>query len=108
MIEHHKAYEARTYMRAGHSKKLIPIIENLSKLDFTIEAWSDVKQRVNVMEEAFRTVMLTVPFDSPDRIIVQMLLDLSRAALRAHDEVFLHHRRLCVDALHLKVADPCS
>jgi hypothetical protein len=80
----------------------MPIIDNLSKLDFTQEAWSDVRACVETMEESFQVVLLTLPFDSPQRPVVCALLDSARAALSAHNDLFANHRRLCVSALSLR------
>lgn len=93
---------AYSYRRAGHSKKLVPIIENLSSLDFTQEPWSEVKTRVETMEEAFQAVLLTLPMDSPQRAVVYALLASARAALSAQNDLFADHRRLCVAALSLR------
>lgn len=99
-----RAHEApvSSYRRGGHSQKLVPIIDNLSKLDFTQEPWSEIKTRVQIMEESFEVVLLTLPFDSPQRSVVCSLLDASRAALSAHNDLFANHRRLCVSALALR------
>jgi hypothetical protein len=91
-----------TYRRAGHSQKLVPIIDNLSSLDFSETPWSEVKTRVETMEESFQAVLLTLTFDSPQRPVVCALLEAARAALSAHNDLFANHRRLCVSALSLR------
>jgi hypothetical protein len=80
----------------------VPIIENLSQLDFSQEPWSEVKRRVETMEQSFQAVLLTLPLDSPHRPVVEALLNNARAALSAHNDLFANHRRLCVSALSLR------
>lgn len=91
-----------TYQAAGHSRKLLPIINSLSALDFDPDVWSDVRTTSEKMESSFEAVLLTLPNDSPQRSVVETLLETSRNALRAHNELFASHRRVCVSALSLR------
>jgi hypothetical protein len=90
------------YRHAGHARKLAPIIENLSRLDFSQEPWSEIKQRIETMEASFEAVLLQIPANSPQRPVVCELLEAARAALSAQNDLFSSHRRLCVSALQLR------
>ena len=98
----HATPRCATYQAAGHSRKLLPIINSLSALDFDPDVWSDVKTTSEQMESSFEAVLLTLPRNSPHRGVVETLLEKSRDALRAHNELFASHRRVCVSALSLR------
>jgi hypothetical protein len=98
----HAAKTGTCYRHAGHSQKLLPIIDNLSKLDFTPGPWEEVRTRVQTMEDSFQAVLMQLAPDSSQRAVVCALLDVSRAALSAHNDLFANHRRLCVSSLSLR------
>jgi hypothetical protein len=87
---------------AGHSRKLIPIINSLSSLETEDEPWSAVKRRVKELEDTFEMALN----DSPEHAAAHLetLMAAARAALAEQSELFASHRNVCVAALSLRLS----
>jgi hypothetical protein len=115
-------YEVR-----GHSRKLLPIISSLDRLDHDEQAWQHVRERVSRVEQTsasllelvdstFKNTTNTNNENQDTRMhdlqkIVHQLSDHTKAALCAQHDLFTEHRKVCVTALALRessVSEMCG
>lgn len=103
-------YEVR-----GHSRKLLPIISSLDRLDHDDRAWQTVRERVSLVEQTAASLLEFVDSTFKDTTntnqetrmhdlqrIIHQLSDHTKAALCAQHDLFTEHRKVCVTALALR------
>ena len=89
------------YLRAGHAKKLAPIIASLDDYDNDPAVWQPLRERVERMTEGWDDLIRTCA-DERARALLGMQRDLCLDALRVQSDLFHAHRRTCVEALKLQ------
>tara|TARA_B110000444_G_scaffold258266_1_gene298726 strand:- start:140 stop:481 length:342 start_codon:yes stop_codon:yes gene_type:complete len=92
----------RNYARAGHAKKLEPIILSLDFYDNNPAAWNAMKSCVKQMNDGWDTILRQVVYGTEEYEILVAQRDLCVEALRVQSAMFNEHRRTCVSALKLQ------
>ena len=89
------------YLRAGHAKKLEPIIASLDSFDHDPAAWEALRERVELMTSAWEDLLRTCECEQA-RAMLSTQRDLCFDALRIQSDLFHSHRATCVRALKLQ------
>ena len=92
----------RGYARAGHAKKLEPIIQSLDYYDHDPEAWQSLKASVERMTDGWNDILRQVSHDSNVYVALSAQRDLCVEALRVQSAMFREHRLTCARALKLQ------
>ena len=93
----------RGYARAGHAKKLDPIITSLDYYDNNPSAWRTLKTSVKQMNDGWDTILRQVDCGTEEYTILVAQRDLCMESLRVQSAMFNDHRRTCTLALKLQV-----
>ena len=91
-----------SYARAGHARKLHPVIASLEFYDHNPAAWNSLRASVRRMGEGWEALLREVPPASAAHAALAQQRDLCIEALRVQGAMFQDHRRTCVDALRLR------
>ena len=94
------------YARAGHAKKLEPIIQSLEYYDHNPEAWQSLKTSVQRMTEGWDVILRQVSHEPGVYAALAAQQDLCVEALRVQSAMFREHRLTCSRALKLQVCAP--
>jgi len=92
----------RGYARAGHAKKLEPIIQSLDYYDHDPQAWQSLKASVQRMTDGWNDILRQVSPDSNVYMALAAQRDLCVEALRVQSAMFREHRLTCARALKLQ------
>ena len=96
----------REYARAGHAKKLEPIIQSLDYYDHNPEAWRGLRTSVQRMTDGWDEILQQVPYETDVYTALAAQRDLCVEALRVQSAMFQRHRQICKMALKLQVCAP--
>lgn len=96
------ATRPRGYARAGHAKKLEPIIASLDYYDHDPAAWRSLKTSVKQMNDGWDTILRQVPCGTDEYAILVAQRDCCVEALRVQIAMFNDHRKTCRNALKLQ------
>ena len=91
------------YARAGHAKKLEPIIQSLDYYDHDPEAWRELKTSVKRMTDGWDEILRQVPYETAEHTALVAQRDLCVEVLRVQSAMFNEHRKTCAMALKLQV-----
>ena len=94
------------YARAGHAKKLEPIIQSLEYYDHNPEAWHPLKGSVQRMAEGWDVILRQVAHEPGVYTTLAAQRDLCVETLRVQSAMFREHRLTCSRALKLQVCVP--
>ena len=94
------------YARAGHAKKLEPIIQSLEYYDHNPAAWQDLKTSVQRMTEGWDVILRQVSHEPGVYSALAAQRDICVEALRVQSAMFREHRLTCSRALKLQVRVP--
>tara|TARA_B100000965_G_scaffold341546_1_gene310376 strand:- start:144 stop:485 length:342 start_codon:yes stop_codon:yes gene_type:complete len=94
------------YARAGHAKKLEPIIRSLEYYDHNPEAWQTLKTSVERMTAGWDVILSQVSHEPSVYAALATQRDLCVEALRVQSAMFREHRLTCSRALKLQVCVP--
>lgn len=92
----------REYARAGHAKKLEPIIQSLDYYDHDPEAWRGLRTSVKLMADGWTELLGQVPCDTEVYMALAAQRDRCIEALRVQSAMFQSHRQICAMALKLQ------
>lgn len=92
----------REYARAGHAKKLEPIIQSLDYYDHDPEAWRSLRTSVQLMADGWTELLDQVPCDTEVYMALAAQRDRCIEALRVQSAMFQSHRQICAMALKLQ------
>lgn len=92
----------REYARAGHAKKLEPIIQSLDYYDHDPEAWRSLRTSVKLMADGWTELLDQVPCDTEVYMALAAQRDRCIEALRVQSAMFQSHRQICAMALKLQ------
>ena len=92
----------RGYARAGHAKKLEPIITSLDFFDNNPEAWSALAVSVAKMNDGWTEILRHVECGSDEHTLIMAQRDRCVEAIRVQNTMFNQHRRTCTIALKLQ------
>ena len=94
--------QRREYARAGHAKKLEPIIQSLDYYDHDPEAWRGLRTSVQLMTDGWTELLSQVPCDTEVYMALAAQRDRCIEALRVQSAMFQSHRQICAMALRLQ------
>ena len=92
----------RSYARAGHAKKLEPIIQSLEYYDHNPQAWENLKTSIKSMTDGWNHILMQVAHDPTVYAALAAQRDLCVEALRVQSAMFREHRLTCARALKLQ------
>lgn len=91
------------YARAGHAKKLEPIIQSLDYYDHNPAAWQGLRSSVQRMTDGWDDILQQVSHEADVHAALAAQRDLCVEALRLSATMFHEHRTTCKRALKLQV-----